>query len=65
MKMMPRSPDERLRRRLTVLEPVGIEFQTPVETVYPGGGAYLTSGFGFIFVLKYNAKEDRTPVFLS
>jgi hypothetical protein len=38
-------------RRGPVLGPVGIEFQATFETVYPGGGAYLASGFGFIFVL--------------
>jgi hypothetical protein len=35
-----------------VLGPVGIEFQATLETVYPGGGAYLSSGFAFIFVLN-------------
>ena len=42
-----------------VLEPVGIEFQAPVETVYPGGGAYLASGFGFIFVLNTHGPAGR------
>jgi hypothetical protein len=39
-------------RQGPVLGPVCIEFQAPFETVYPGGGAYLASGFGFIFFLK-------------
>jgi hypothetical protein len=34
------------------LEPVGGEFQPSYETVHPGGGTYLASGFGFILVLN-------------
>ena len=36
-----------------VLGPVGIAFQATFETVYPGGGAYLASGFRFIFDLNF------------
>jgi hypothetical protein len=46
-----------------VLGPVGIAFQATFETVYSGGGAYLASGFRFIFVLKI--KRWRSPQLTS
>ena len=74
MKMTRRSPDERLsplaglaglarwtRMKGTVsgLEPVGGEFQLPLATGCPGAGAYLTGGFGFIFVLNTHGPAGR------
>jgi hypothetical protein len=38
--------------RVRSLEPVGGEFQPQIAIGYPGGGAYLASGFAFIFVLN-------------
>jgi len=45
----------RIKETGPVLGPVGIAFQPTVETVYPGGGAYLAGGFGVVFVRKKRA----------
>jgi hypothetical protein len=53
---------QRKRRRLrsvVSVEPVGGEFQPPLETGYPGGGAYHIMGSFFICVLN----KKGTPRF--